>query len=204
MRNTMFNGQLAALAVMDSVAVPGIYGIGPLTYLRGELLLLDGHCYVAKATSDSTMEVVERSDVGAPFFVLQRVQSWHAGALPDSVRDLRSLDAFLTAAYGALQVPFAFRITGVFRSMQLHLLDVPPGAAVNCPADAHAHNKHFVLHGRYAEAMGFFSTKHHAVFTHHDTNIHVHAITTDRQLMGHVDGMRFDPAEVQLLVAVPE
>ncbi len=203
MRNTMFNGQLSALVGMDSVAAPGVYGIGPLAFLRGELLVVDGRCYVATATSDSSMQVVERSDAGAPFFVQQEVHAWRPVALPDGVTDLRSLDGFLTAEFGALQAPFAFRMSGVFRSVQLHLVAVPPGTEVHGPADAHAHNRNYQLNNSDAQAIGFFSTKHHAVFTHHDTNIHVHAMTTDRRMMGHADGLLFDPAQVQLSVALP-
>ncbi len=203
MRNTMFNGQLAALIGMDSIAKAGTYGLGPLAFLRGELLVVDGHCYVATATSDSTMQVDERRDAGAPFFVRQEVYTWRPVALPDSVTDLRRLDGFLTAEFGALAAPFAFHLAGVFRSVQLHLVAVPPGTEVHGPADAHAHNWNYPLNNSDAEAIGFFSTKHHAVFTHHDTNIHVHAITTDRRMMGHADGLLFDPAQVQLKVALP-
>jgi len=40
------------------------------------------------------------------------------------------------------------------------------------------------------------------VFTHHDTNIHVHAITADRDWMGHVEELRFQPEHCILRVAI--
>lgn len=203
MRNTMFNGQLSALIALDSVAVPGTYGIGPVEHLRGELLLLDGHCYVSTATSDNTMKVMERTDAGAPFFVQQRVMKWTTVDLPDSVTDLGTLDTFLTNTYGALKMPFAFKLVGIIEQVDVHLVDVPPGTTVNGPDDAHAHNKHYSITDRAVDALGFFSTQHKAVFTHHDTNIHVHAITTDRSWMGHVELMRFDPRTVVLTIAAP-
>ena len=203
MRNTMFNGQLSALIALDSVAVPGAYGIGPVEHLRGELLLLDGHCYVSTATSDSTMKVMERTDAGAPFFVQQRVMKWTTVDLPDSVTDLGTLETFLTNTYGALKMPFAFKLVGIIEQVDVHLVDVPPGTTVNGPDDAHAHNKHYSITDRAVDALGFFSTQHKAVFTHHDTNIHVHAITTDRSWMGHVELMRFDPRTVVLTIAAP-
>jgi acetolactate decarboxylase len=46
--------------------------------------------------------------------------------------------------------------------------------------------------------LGFFSTGHKAVFTHHDTNIHVHYISWDNKLMGHLDLLRVDPTRVVL------
>ncbi len=51
------------------------------------------------------------------------------------------------------------------------------------------------------DLLGFFSTKHKAVFTHHDTNIHVHAITAERDWMGHVEAVQFQSESVHLLVA---
>lgn len=203
MRNTMFNGQLEGLISMDSIARPGVYGLGPVEYLRGELLVLDGHCYVSTVTSDSTMRVEERRDVSAPFFVQQRVDAWTPVALPDSVTDLAGLDAFLTAAYGALGIPFAFKLTGTFKDVDVHIVDVPPGTEVHGPEDAHRGNKSYHITGAEAEAVGFFSTRHKAVFTHHDTNIHVHAITTDRRWMGHVEALLFDPRAVRLEVSAP-
>lgn len=203
MRNTMFSGQLAGLIGMDSICGPGACGLGPLEYLRGELLVIDGHCYVSTATSDSTMKVEERRDASAPFFVHQRVDRWMPVALPDSVTDLAGLDAFLTAAFGALEAPFAFKLTGTFKEVHAHIVDVPPGTEVHGPEDAHRGNKTYRIPAAEAEAVGFFSTRHKAVFTHHDTNIHVHAITTDRSWMGHVEAILFDARAVRLEVSRP-
>lgn len=203
MRNTLFNGQLAGRIAMDSLAVPGMFGIGPVEYLRGELLVLDGNVFVSSAAEEGGMTVVQRPAVRAPFFVHQRVEHWTSVDLPDSVEDLAKLDAFLTARYADTGTPFAFRMQGSFASVDTHIVDVPMGNAVHGPDDAHRHNKDYHTEGRSMDIIGFFSTKHKAVFTHHDTNIHVHAITKERDWMGHVEGMRFAPADVQLHIAEP-
>ncbi|MEZ4790107.1 MAG: acetolactate decarboxylase [Flavobacteriales bacterium] len=200
MRNTMFNGQLAGLILLDSIAKPGTYGIGPAEFLRGELLLWDGHPYRAIAKGDNAMQVDERPEIKAPFFVHQTVQEWHAVALPDSVVDLGTLNAFLTARFGAAQ-PFAFKLHGVCERVDLHIVDVSPGTAVHGPDDAHRENKHFHLTDRSVDLLGFYSTRHQAVFTHHDTHIHVHAITAERDAMGHVEELAIDPRQLTLEVA---
>ena len=202
MRNTMFNGQLAGLIAMDSLAVQSTYGIGPLEYLRGELLVLDGTVFVSSTATEAGMAVEQRPTVRAPFFVHQRVVNWTAVELPDSVVDLMKLDAFLTTRYAAEGTPFAFRMQGTFASVDVHIVDVPIGSEVHGPDDAHRHNKDFHSEGRTMDIVGFFSTRHKAVFTHHDTNIHVHAITTERDWMGHVERMRFLPKAVQLVIAL--
>ncbi|MBL7985671.1 MAG: acetolactate decarboxylase [Flavobacteriales bacterium] len=201
MRNTLFNGQLAGLIQLDSIAKPGIYGIGPLAYLRGEVLLFDGTVFVSQMEKELGMQVVQRTEVRAPFFVHQRVAEWTTVELPDSVVDLPKLDAFLTARFAQSDEPFAFRIAGVIASIDVHIVDVPRGTEVNSPDDAHRHNKHYHMEGRTMDLVGFFSTKHKAVFTHHDTNIHVHAITAERDWMGHMEQLRFSPSTVQLQVA---
>jgi acetolactate decarboxylase len=200
MRNTMFNGQLAGLIDLDTVAKPGIYGIGPLEYLRGEVLVLDGTVFVSTAAKEGTMTVDQRPAAQAPFFVHQRVTEWASVELPDSVIDLPMLDAFLTALFAGTGQPFAFKLSGTFASIDVHIVDVPMGSEVKGPDDAHRHNKDYRAEGRTMDLVGFFSTKHKAVFTHHSTNIHVHAITKERDWMGHVERLRFVPAEVQLSV----
>ncbi|HNR55203.1 MAG TPA: acetolactate decarboxylase [Flavobacteriales bacterium] len=201
MRNTMFNGQLAGLIQLDSIAKPGTYGIGPVEYLRGELMLWDGHAYRSTAQGDSAMVVVEAPESKAPFFVHQHVREWTEVPLPDSVADLGALDAFLTARFGAAP-PFSFKLHGVCERVDLHIVDVSSGTVVHGPDDAHRENKHFHLDGRNVDLLGFYSTRHQAVFTHHDTHIHVHAITAVRDAMGHVEELAFDPRKLTLVVAV--
>jgi hypothetical protein len=38
------------------------------------------------------------------------------------------------------------------------------------------------------------------VFTHHDTNIHMHYISWDHSVMGHVDLLQIDPSRIVLEV----
>lgn len=201
MRNTMFNGQLAGLIQLDSTAKPGTYGIGPVEFIHGELMLWDGHVYRSTAQGDSAMLVEERPESKAPFFVHQVVKEWTEVALPDSVTDLPTLDAFLTARYASVGEPFAFKLMGTVSEVHAHIVDVSPGTVINGPDDAHRENKHFTLRERTMDLLGFFSTRHKAVFTHHDTNIHVHAITAERNWMGHVERLRFLPGRLTLLVA---
>lgn len=203
MRNTMFNGQLAGLISMDSLAVPGTFGIGPIAYLRGEVLVVDGTVHTSSVNKSGTMVVDQDPSVQAPFFVHQRVTHWQEVQLPDSVTDLAGLDRFLNERCAGLNTPFAFRLSGLFEHVEVHIVDVPLGTVIKGPEDAHHDNKHFQRSGVEAEAVGFFSTAHKAVFTHHDTNIHVHPITAERDWMGHVEALRFVPGRMSLRVALP-
>jgi len=75
-----------------------------------------------------------------------------------------------------------------------------PGTMVNAPADAHRHQVEYPIENEDVRILGFFSTKHQQVFTHHDTFLHLHLITTDGRLMGHVDALEFDEEGMELKI----
>jgi acetolactate decarboxylase len=200
MRRTMWEGQLSGLIALDSIATPGVFGIGPLEYLQGEITLVDGHCFISRVLPDGVITVEERTDVKAPFFVHAEVAEWNRVELPPKVVDLASLDAFLTERAATRTEPFAFRLRGLVVDVQVHVMNVPPGTTINGPDEAHAHQVLVHDKGNEGTLVGFFSTKHKAVFTHHDTNIHVHYIAWDHSVMGHVDALRFDPSKIVLEV----
>ena len=57
----------------------------------------------------------------------------------------------------------------------------------------HSHEKHVTSgpHGtmehQEIEILGFYSNSHHAVFTHHTTNMHMHFLLPDGTNAGHID-----------------
>lgn len=60
MKNVMWKGELSGTINLDTISdIKGLYGLGPQSYLIGELLINNGKSYVSKVTSDSTM-IVER------------------------------------------------------------------------------------------------------------------------------------------------
>ena len=202
MRSTMWEGQLGGLVAMDSIARPGMYGIGPLAFLTGEITLVDGRCFVSRVVGDSAIAVEERTDVQAPFFVRAAAASWTLVPLPSDVVDLRSLDAFLTRWARDRKLPFLFRLRGlVGQEVGFHVMNVPPGASIRGPEEAHAHQVKYTDRGNEGTLIGFFSTQHHGVFVHHDANIHVHYLSWDNSRMGHVDSLVIDPARVVLEIA---
>ena len=202
MRATMWEGQLSGLIAMDSIARPGMYGIGPLAFLKGEITLVDGRCFVSRVVGDSAIVVEERSDVQAPFFVRASAANWTQVPLPDHVVDLRSLDVFLTEWARGSEGSFLFRLRGlVGQEIGYHVMNVPTGTMIQGPDEAHAHQVNYVDRGSEGTLIGFFSTRHHGVFVHHDANIHVHYLSWDHARMGHVESLIIDPARLVLEIA---
>src|SRR5690554_4068518 len=60
MKNVMWKGQLNGNINLDTIAnKTNLYGLGPVEYLAGEILIIDGKSYKSTVTSDSTMKVEE-------------------------------------------------------------------------------------------------------------------------------------------------
>lgn len=78
------------------------------------------------------------------------------------------------------------------------------GTPVSSPAEAHQGQVNYQLNDEMSEILGFFSTSHKAVFTHHDTFLHMHLITKDRKKMGHLDEVLFSPGSVRLFLPVSD
>jgi hypothetical protein len=58
--------------------------------------------------------------------------------------------------------------------------------------------KHYNYQNEDAEIIGFFSTEHKGVFTHHDSFLHMHLITKDESKMGHLDELKIGKMKLYL------
>ena len=188
MKNVKWKGELQGIIRLDTIEQKkGLYGLGPQSYLTGELLISDGITYLSQVTSDSTMQVIETSAVDAPFFVYGNVLEWKVTTLPSSVTNIKSLEQYIDSQTKKYKRPFAFKLSGKIAEAQVHIQNLPPGTKVSSPKDAHTGQVQYLLQDEEVEIIGFFSTEHQGVFTHHDTYLHMHLITKDKQKMGHVD-----------------
>lgn len=188
MRDVMWKGELAGKISLDSIADrEGLYGLGPESFLTGEVMINNGVGYVSKVTSDTTMIVEKRLDITAPFFVYTRVKEWFDYELPKRVKTIKALEEYIDSLTTDRKRPFAFKLTGQVSQAKIHIQDLPEGTKVSSPAEAHQGQVTYPLNNRAVEIIGFFSTEHQGVFTHHDSYLHMHLITSDERMMGHVD-----------------
>lgn len=203
MRNVMWEGKLGPAIQLDTISErKGLYGLGPLTYLRGELLIKEGKTFVSRVSSDTSMSVEIAEGLAAPFFVYAHVQNWQSLALPDSIRDIPSLEAFIDQQSQHRLRPFAFKLSGTIQEATIHIQNLPEGSTVSSPKEAHRGQTNYQLRDEAVDIIGFFSTEHQAVFTHHDSFVHLHLISQDERQMGHLDEVRFVAKEMQLFFPV--
>lgn len=201
MKEVMWSGRLEGKIELDTIAdKEGLQAIGPESFLTGELLTIDGKSYVSRVVDDSSMKVVESFAVSAPFLVYANVNEWKSVDVPEDIKDIKALEEFINTTTLSYKRPFAFKVVGKVRQAKIHIQNLPQGTKVSSPKEAHQGQVDYVINDKIVDILGFFSTEHQTIFTHHDTYIHMHLLTKDRQMMGHLDEAEFD--SIQLLLPV--
>ena len=199
MKNVMWKGKLGSSIDLDTISnKKGLYGLGPESFLTGELLINDGQSYNSKVTSDSTMKVDKTYKVTAPFFVYANVNEWQEVELPLSIKTIYDLEKFIDKKTTDFKRPFAFKLSGKIANSIIHVQNLPSGAKVSSPDDAHQGQTDYNLKDKSVEIVGFFSTEHKGIFTHHDSFLHMHLITKDESKMGHLDEVEFEEMKLYL------
>lgn len=204
MKIVMWKGELDAKIKLDTLRPKeGLYGIGPLEKLRGEITIIEGQTYVSTINAEKQMEVEINSNVGAPFFVYANAYKFKEMKLPESITNLAQLNDFLTKENDREQA-YVFKLEGDIESGEIHVQNLPPNTQVSSPKEAHQGQIDFEMGEAAVEMLGFYSNSAQGIYTHHDTNIHVHLISQDKSMMGHCDEVVFNPNAVKLYVSAED
>ncbi len=177
-----------------------LYALGAVAYLKGEILMLGGETIIAGTDTSGSVTISGDPETGACLMVAARVGSWSEIAIPDEVTTQQGLEEYIVAVADQWGIntaqPFPFRLEGRFKTMDWHVVNWENGDT------EHSHQKHIESgpHGTLTEVdailLGFRSTKHTGIFTHYDSDFHMHMVLDDRSLAGHVDG--FIPGKLTL------
>jgi acetolactate decarboxylase len=176
-----------------------LYAIGAIENLKGEIQIFDSKPYNT-LVSDSTLTFDNSYDRKATLLVYASVSKWISVPIPETVNTYEQLETYVAQAAKTHQInikePFPFLIEGTPKSFNWHVINWKNGDT------EHSHEKHVNsgLHGtiqnKAVTMLGFYSDSHHAIFTHHTTNMHIHVKTNDNKIAGHVDGLLFDKGMV--------
>ena len=203
MKNVMWKGQLYGNIKLDTIAnKSNLYGLGPVEYLAGEILIIDGKSYKSTVVTDSTLKVEETFDIKAPFFGYTNIAKWKEQTLPDIIQTTQQLEQFIDNETKNAKRPFMFKLTGTVEQATIHIVNLPKGSKVSSPHEAHKGQKIYTLNNEQSEIIGFFSTEHKTIFTHHDTYLHMHLMTIDRQKMGHLDEVLLKKGTMKLYLPI--
>ena len=201
MRNVMWKGQLEGNIHLDTIAnKSNVVGLGPLEYLGGEIIVIDGKSYKSIVISDSRMEIVETFNIKAPFFTHANILNWAEELLYVDFQTIQQLESFLDNKKSGSSQPFMFKLAGFVKEATIHVVNLPVGAKVSSPNDAHKGLVKYQMENQEAEIVGFFSKEHKGIFTHHDSYLHMHLMTKDKQMMGHLDELSIEKAKMRLFL----
>ncbi len=187
---TIMSGNLEATISLDTLSSKKhLYALGAVENLKGEIQIFDSQPYNSIVTNNS-IGIKDSYTIKAALFVYAEVEKWDEFTIDDiTTKEDLEKRIFETAKSSGINVnePFPFLLEGKVATLDWHVIDWKEGDTV------HNHKKHKEsgLNGSLkqvdVEIIGFYSTKHTAVFTHHSTNMHMHFRTDDNAIAGHVD-----------------
>lgn len=190
LQTMMRMGDLRGVIALDTLQyVPHLFALGALENLKGEVLIYDGKAFVATVQSSSVV-VTRDFNHKAALLVYTQIENWREIEVPPEVQSAAEFEALLLqkAEQRGLKLdePLPFRLEGK-ASVDWHVIDWAAGDTI------HTHEKHRTsgLHGHLeneaVEILGFYSNKHHGIFTHRGSNLHLHVKTASGNLTAHVD-----------------
>ena len=201
MSDVMWKGDLIGKIATDSLNNKKIYGLGPIEFLKGEIIVFEGQTFVSKVLDSVSHQVTKISSARAPFFVYSTNSNLKVVPLTINNHSLKGIEEQLDSIYKNYDLPLLIRIDGVFSKIKLHSVNLPEGEQVSSPDEAHQGLTKYDFKNISGSLIGFFSRNHKAVFTHHDTFFHAHFISNDRKVLGHVDELNFNTSGVSLKVS---
>ncbi len=187
-KNVMMGVDLSPNIWLDSIVQPGVYGLGPVDDLQGEITIFDGAPYVSTLVNGEVVTAIDQH-VKAPFFVYAQVDEWHEYTIEASVNGLRELQNVIDelGASSGLDGPFPFRVQLENAYLNYHIIMRDLSEAKHSH-EAHKKAKvHFEAASASAELLGFFSRDHEGVFTHKGQFIHTHILLSNPSVTGHLD-----------------
>lgn len=205
LKNFMWKGDISAKFSLDQLEdKKDLYALGAFENLKGEIQIFDSVPYntvanQGKLVFDSSFKKK------ASLLVYAQVKAWQELSIPNEVISREQLEQHIekTAAKSGVDIekPFPFLIIGNAKLIAWHVIDWDPDDK------KHTHRKHTESgpHGTInnvdATILGFYSSKHTAIFTHHTTNLHMHFKTADKKIAGHIDGIELGK---DMILKLPE
>jgi len=197
LKNFMRKGDISAkFDLTDLKNKKGLYALGALENLRGEIQIFDSVPYNTFSSHEEQLSFDHSFQKKASLLVYTEVTAWDELEIPASISTKDQLERFVKNAASKNGVdtekPFPFLITGKAASISWHVINWDKNDV------HHTHRKHIesgpngTLENVNALILGFYSSKHKAIFTHHSTNMHMHFKTVDNKVAGHIDQITLD------------
>jgi len=193
LKNIMHNGDISAKAnLSDFEHTEHFYALGAIENLKGEIQIFNSEGFNTMV-DDKSLTFDKSFSKKATLLVYTSVSEWQTLDIPDKIVTYEQLESYIgqKAKENNLKTdePFPFLIEGTALSIDWHVINWKDGDKEHSHAKHINSGLHGTLRNRSIEILGFYSDSHHAIFTHHTTNMHLHLKTVDNKIAGHVDGL---------------
>jgi hypothetical protein len=170
-------------------------------HLGGEVTVVDSVPYAVQV-DDGKLTVTTAWDFKPPFLVYSEVASWQRVAIPASVQTYADFEKWIgTAAiqHGIAEGrPFAFRMRARPTTLTVTVMN-RPASAIPGDKPTRAYQTSWNVGGQDTDFVGFHSTQHSGVFLGVGEKVHIHAVSLDRKVAGHVQEFSLPPGGEILL-----
>ncbi len=187
----MLNGDIRGIVDLESLGkLPNLYGLGPLAELKGEVTILHAEAVISRVDEHGKISTKHGFEQSACFLVYAQVKEWQEVPLPAEVANLNQLERILPELASQTGInsdePFPFLLWGVPDQVEFHILNKTDGLLHSPPLHEKA-KVHFTLYRTELEIIGFHSFNHRGIFTPGNSNLHLHLLTEDGAVSGHVE-----------------
>jgi len=181
LREALRDGQDHARVAVTEVARKGVYAIGALEGLRGEITVFDGEVWVSEGHAQRPVTTRgAATSANATVLFAAEVHAWRE-IVVDADVDPSELDAYLASQARAAGLdtsePFPFVVEGGLRQLSMHVI------AGECPIRARMLGREttapaYELHAASVDGrlVGVFAADSSGTFCHMGSRTHVHAL----------------------------
>lgn len=186
----MGKSEFAPTISLDSLQrYKGLVALGPLGKMQGEITVVEGKVYAGLSHPDGRTEVKGDWSVQAPFLVYSEVAEWKKFPFEGNAESIIELEELIVQAAESagvdLNEPFFFRIHGVFPQMTTHIV-TPRSPDVSGFVEGQ-NQKNFEHEHEAGELIGVYSKVGKRIYTHHDSEVHIHFLSEGKGFSGHLD-----------------
>jgi acetolactate decarboxylase len=207
LKNIMHKGDLSAKTDLSEFeSIENLYALGAIENLKGEIQIFNGEVYNSYVEGKE-IKFDSTYSKKATLFVYATVKDWLTLTIPQEIRTEKELEKYLEKIANENNIDtkqaFPFLIQGKASELTWHVIDWKDGDT------EHSHEKHIssglngTIKNQEVELLGFYSDSHHAIFTHHTTNMHIHLKLNSGKIAGHLDEFKLGTNMTLKLPLIP-
>jgi len=205
LKNMMHGGDLTSKAnLSDFKAIKNLYALGAIENLKGEIQVFDSNLYMT-TVEDNKLIVDTTFSKKACLLVYASVKNWKSINIPANVISYEQFENFVEkmASKNGIDTeePFPFLLEGTIQKLDWHVINWKDGDTIHSHKKHKSSGLHGTLENKEVEMLGFYSTKHKAIFTHHTRNSHIHVKMLKNEIAGHVDDLVLNEG---MILKIPE